>query len=158
MRIFLLFLALYQLTNSQNVIDQNAKYACGISKKSDQIENVTSSSQGSWPWAVAIRYFDFVPFKFKYISGTILSSFYILTNKGLDNPDTYVIPGVADITTNAFRYKVDKIINHPDPNVMLSLLELENPLQFSDNVAPICLPESNNAEIVFNKSLALTGW
>ena len=153
----ILILIIVQLCYSQSLHEHNAKFKCGIKRVSIELGRLPVPFPKTWPWTVAVEYQKFeYP---KILSGTILSEFYILTHKSTNETDyLYVIPGLNDLSINIRRNKVARIINHPDPNVKLSLLELDEPLQFSEYVSPICIPESQQVDVIFNQPLALTGW
>ena len=113
------------------------------------------SEDGSWPWAVAVTQQN----GYVITSGTLISAFYVLTFKQAisNSVNMYIIPGGANLMSSLMSYKVNKVILHPDPLNDLAILELDQPLQFSDYIIPICLP-SNNSSSVDGESLTLTGW
>ena len=158
-KIFISLLYLTKLVCSQNTAENNAKYKCGVRKVNREPGVEKESELGAWPWTVLILV-DQKDGK-SYISGTIISDFYILTSKGIDQSisKTYIYSAQNDVENkNAIPLTVVRVIDHPDPNIMLSLLELDHPLTFSPLNSPICLPESNDSSIVFNQILTLTGW
>ena len=159
MDFLLLILLLAKLLNSQNVTENNSKYKCGVRKLANEPGVEILSEQGAWPWSVAVKIY--LNGGYALISGTIVSEYHVLTFKGIDlnSYKAYIISGTNDILDdNAIGPRVVKVIDHPDPNVMLSILEIDQPLKFSDINLPICLPDSNDPSVVFNKTLILTGW
>ena len=150
---FILGLFLISLSKSQNLTELNAQYKCGI-KKLDYEPSGILTEIGAWPWSVALT-----NEKDNYVaSGTIISEYYILTSASAIQPwkALYIFPGLNDFFLFVHAYKINKVITHPSTD--LALLELDEPLQFSELIIPICLPNANTTEKVFNANLTLTGW
>lgn len=73
--------------------------------------------------------------------------------------DQYKVAGRQD---GVQRRQVKRIISHPDYNQMtfdydIALLELDEPLEFSNTIQPICLPSSSHV-FATGMSCWVTGW
>ncbi|KAM6290463.1 coagulation factor X-like [Porphyrio hochstetteri] len=93
-----------------------------------------------------------------FCGGTILNEYFILSAASCVNQsrDTWVIVGAVDKEKeepSRTTHRVEKIISHPkfDRETYdsdLALLKLEEPITFSEDVVPACLPEVDFANEV----------
>ncbi|XP_055591495.1 serine protease easter-like [Uranotaenia lowii] len=149
---------------------KNAQFQCGIPKHANTllIVNGVDAKISDWPWHAAIRqYSGGQP---EYVcGGTLISERFVLTAAHCtygENPNKppkmSVLLGVNAVgSPDGQVYNVEKI--HRNPGFTLeqlkddiALLELENPVRFSDFVLPICL--SKRMEINPGKVGAVVGW
>ncbi|CAF1110839.1 unnamed protein product, partial [Brachionus calyciflorus] len=112
------------LLASQSLNEVNKRYKCGV-----------LSNKKIWPW-IGLAHSSNEAFP-----ATILSDNYVIAASVLDFS--------FFSTINWDGYIVKRQIKHP--TAQFSLLELLEPIQFSKNVLPICLPESNNSNFLLNK-------
>ena len=132
-----------------------------------------SSIKNSWPWVVGIWVTPFNNSPITYnCSGFILSNRYVLTNAKCINPfnlnHLQVVVGVSFPLPNSTNtFGVIKKLVHPKFNVSsidsssfnLALLVLSNTVAFSDNVFPVCLPQSaSNFPDILNQTVFSTSF
>ncbi|XP_053183488.1 suppressor of tumorigenicity 14 protein homolog isoform X1 [Scomber japonicus] len=137
--------------------------------KLNRIVGGQNADLGEWPWQVSLHFLTY-----GHVCGaSILSEKWLLSaahcfvthdqaNHIASNWQTY--SGMQDQykQEDVQRLPVKKIISHPDYNRMnfdydIALLELSQPLKFTNTIQPICLPSSSH---VFPAGMVcwVTGW
>ncbi|NWI47050.1 PRS55 protease, partial [Picathartes gymnocephalus] len=104
----------------------------------------TDVKPGEFPWLVSIQSHG------KHIcGGTIISALWILTAAhcgwGLEPPDLRVAVGGADLSLPLEKHNPDSLILHEEFNRSslqndIALILLSNPIEFSKEKIPVCLP------------------
>jgi len=125
--------------------------------------NVT---ENTYPWVVSLQVI--LPGKSELThvcTGSILSKTAILTaahcdltQRGLTH---HIVFGTNDNRLTKGNIKAKKVIPHPDYNTTTfiydaMILILEEPITFTKDVGPICLPD--NDEVQVGQDLVMTGW
>ncbi|XP_059158838.1 chymotrypsinogen B-like [Physella acuta] len=119
---------------------------CGVSNYnvSQLIINGVDAPRNAWPWHV------FVWSKGGMCGGSIIDREWILTaGHCLTGEDTYVFLGEVDFKHFKTPYRnVSEQLLHVkyDDNPLqydIGLLKLKTPIEFSDTIRPVCLPEGN---------------
>lgn len=146
---------------------------CGRAKNNPNnlifsIMNGQPAARGAWPWIVSLRLNTTSEYRYKCV-GTIISSQFVLTAAHClqDDASNYVFvtntinldqrPGINDI------HHISRVIIHPLYSATLSindiaLVKLSKPLSFSDDLMPVCLPESSEYRFLFEKFVFIAGW
>ncbi|KAM6967868.1 suppressor of tumorigenicity 14 protein homolog [Aplochiton taeniatus] len=143
---------------------------CGIRPyKLNRIVGGVNAELGEWPWQVSLHFLTH-----GHVCGaSIISNKWLLSaahcfqtpspaNHVPSNWQTY--SGMQDQykQENVQRRGLKTIITHPDYNAMtydydISLLELSEPLEFTNTIHPICLPARSHV-FPAGKSCWVTGW
>ncbi|XP_035528100.1 suppressor of tumorigenicity 14 protein homolog [Morone saxatilis] len=137
--------------------------------KLNRIVGGQNAELGEWPWQVSLHFLTY-----GHVCGaSIISERWILSashcfvtsspeNSIASNWQTY--SGMQDQykQDGVLRRPVKRIISHPNYNQMtfdydIALLELSEPLEFTNTIQPICLPSSSH---VFPAGMScwVTGW
>ncbi|KAE8288664.1 Suppressor of tumorigenicity 14 protein-like protein [Larimichthys crocea] len=137
--------------------------------KLNRIVGGQNAELGEWPWQVSLHFLTY-----GHVCGaSILSNKWLLSaahcfvtsnpaNHVASNWQTY--SGMQDQfkQNDIQRRSLKRIISHPDYNQMtfdydIALLELSEPLEFTNTIQPICLPSSSH---VFPAGMScwVTGW
>uniref|UniRef100_A0A665W426 Suppressor of tumorigenicity 14 protein homolog n=1 Tax=Echeneis naucrates TaxID=173247 RepID=A0A665W426_ECHNA len=137
--------------------------------KLNRIVGGQNAKLGEWPWQVSLHFQTY-----GHVCGaSIISENWLLSashcfvtsspeNHIASNWQTY--SGMQDQYNheNVQRRSLKRIISHPDYNQMtfdydIALLELSEPLEFTNTIQPICLPSSSH---VFHAGMScwVTGW
>ncbi|TKS81919.1 Suppressor of tumorigenicity 14 protein [Collichthys lucidus] len=137
--------------------------------KLNRIVGGQNAELGEWPWQVSLHFLTY-----GHVCGaSILSNKWLLSaahcfvtsnpaNHDASNWQTY--SGMQDQfkQNDIQRRSLKRIISHPDYNQMtfdydIALLELSEPLEFTNTIQPICLPSSSH---VFPAGMScwVTGW
>jgi len=139
------------------------------SKDTQRLVGGQEAVPGSWPWQVFLKLngktqsYD--------CGGSIIDSKWILTAAHcvpyrVIASRSYVLAGVHEVRSSAAgskRYRVRRVITHEDYGVPIldnndvALIELAEPLRFSETVQPICLPDTH-ACLPEGAKCAATGW
>jgi len=146
---------------------------CGQKKKDRSfvyplIWNGAETLVNEYPWHVGLAHSSF---RQKVgCGGTIISAQTILSAAHCtyrSSKDYYVVlvggHNVLDTSSSQYK-KICKIYNHPNYNpsnidMDLSIIELCEPLTFSDKVQPVCLPDHQHDGTEFeNLKHTVTGW
>lgn len=147
-----------------------ASCACGTRPyKLNRIVGGQNAEMGEWPWQVSLHFLTY-----GHVCGaSIISKKWLLSashcfvtsspaNHVASNWQTY--SGMQDQfkQDGVQRRPVKRIISHPDYNQMtfdydIALLELSEPLEFTNTIQPVCLPASSH---VFPAGMScwVTGW
>ena len=130
---------------------------CGISKYNKIIRG-TYSIEHAYPWIISLRHSSKIYNNFigkHFCAGSIISSYYILTaahclNNNKNN-DLVAIVGIHDLNEELNHdLNVYKIVwkqiheNYNNINNDIALLQVDRPIQFTENVQAICLPNYND--------------
>ncbi|XP_028325946.1 suppressor of tumorigenicity 14 protein homolog isoform X2 [Gouania willdenowi] len=137
--------------------------------KLNRIVGGQNADYGEWPWQVSLHFMTY-----GHVCGaSILSDRWILSAAHcfVTNDRSYMIPsnwqtysGMQDQykQDGVQLRKVKRVTPHPDYNQMtydydIALLELSEPLEFTNTIQPICLPSSSH---VFPAGMScwVTGW
>nr|XP_046255324.1 suppressor of tumorigenicity 14 protein homolog isoform X2 [Scatophagus argus] len=152
--------------------DNSDEDACSCGTRPYKLNRIVGGQNaelGEWPWQVSLHFQTY-----GHVCGaSIISERWLLSashcfvtsspaNSIASNWLTY--SGMQDQykQEDVQRRQVKRIISHPDYNQMtydydIALLELSEPLQFTNTIQPICLPSSSH---VFPAGMScwVTGW
>ncbi|XP_068592623.1 suppressor of tumorigenicity 14 protein homolog [Cebidichthys violaceus] len=148
-----------------------AKCDCGTRPyKLNRIVGGQNAETGEWPWQVSLHFLTY-----GHVCGaSIISEKWLLSASHCfvvnNSPQNHVPSNWQSYSGMQNQYSQDgvqrkavkRIISHPDYNQMtfdydIALLELSEPLKFTNTIQPICLPASSH---VFPAGMAcwVTGW
>uniref|UniRef100_A0A3P8VDY0 ST14 transmembrane serine protease matriptase n=1 Tax=Cynoglossus semilaevis TaxID=244447 RepID=A0A3P8VDY0_CYNSE len=149
--------------------DNSDEEYCSKPYKLSRIGGGQNAELGEWPWQVSLHFMTY-----GHVCGaSILSERWLLSASHCfvtSNPANHVPSNWQTYSGMQNQYKYDgvqrlplkRIISHPDYNQMtfdydIALLELSEPLEFTNTIQPICLPSSSH---VFPAGMAcwVTGW
>ncbi|XP_013792869.2 venom serine protease-like, partial [Limulus polyphemus] len=80
------------------------------------------------------------------------------------NSSIFVRVGAHDIDNSGTDYQVNKVIVHKDYNYPshyydIGLILLSKPVEYNDEVQPLCIPELNKLNVnLNNKEVVVIGW
>uniref|UniRef100_A0A665W478 Suppressor of tumorigenicity 14 protein homolog n=1 Tax=Echeneis naucrates TaxID=173247 RepID=A0A665W478_ECHNA len=123
--------------------------------KLNRIVGGQNAKLGEWPWQVSLHFQTY---------GHVCGASIISENWLLSASHCFTYSGMQDQYNheNVQRRSLKRIISHPDYNQMtfdydIALLELSEPLEFTNTIQPICLPSSSH---VFHAGMScwVTGW
>ncbi|XP_051830616.1 chymotrypsinogen 2-like [Antechinus flavipes] len=127
-----------------------------------RIVNGEEAVPGSWPWQVSLQ--DTTGFHF--CGGSIISEDWVVTaaHCGVKKTDL-VIAGEFDQGSdeeNIQVLKIGQVFKNPKFNFFtitndITLIKLATPVQFSDTVSPVCLPNSAD-DFPAGSNCVTTGW
>ncbi|GLD63533.1 suppressor of tumorigenicity 14 protein homolog [Lates japonicus] len=137
--------------------------------KLNRIVGGQNAELGEWPWQVSLHFMTY-----GHVCGaSIISDRWLLSASHCfvtSDPKNHVASNWQTYSGMQDQYKhegvqrrpLNRIISHPDYNQMtfdydIALLELSEPLEFTNTIQPICLPSSSH---VFPAGMAcwVTGW
>ncbi|XP_058038586.1 serine protease 27-like [Ahaetulla prasina] len=139
---------------------------CKKSLISTRIVGGQPASEGSWPWQVGLSVFNTT-----FCGGTLIDKNWVLTAahcfawlpEGFDE----IFVGLGDHqlmnpSNNSEKFAIRQIIPHPkytanDTMYDIALLELNNTVEFTKYILPMCLPKSS-VKFPDNTSCWVTGW
>uniref|UniRef100_H9GC52 Peptidase S1 domain-containing protein n=1 Tax=Anolis carolinensis TaxID=28377 RepID=H9GC52_ANOCA len=139
---------------------------CGQPVISGRIVGGDDATNGAWPWQVAVlRSYYFI------CGGSLIDKEWVLSAAhcfyNATNPDEYLLifgaNQLLNLSPDVVVRRVKRIILHYDYNGPvassgdIALLQLSFPVDFTNNIHPICLPESS-AEFYVNTNCWVTGW
>ncbi|KAK1894852.1 Suppressor of tumorigenicity 14 protein like [Dissostichus eleginoides] len=161
----------FKCGNSDCVNKVNAKCdPCGTRPyKLNRIVGGQNAAMGEWPWQVSLHFLTY-----GHVCGaSIISEKWILSAAhcfSTTSPENHVASNWQTYNGMQDQYKQDgvqirpvkKIITHPDYNQMtfdfdIALLELSEPLEFTNTIQPICLPAPSHI-FPAGTSCWVTGW
>lgn len=139
---------------------------CGRSYVGNRVVGGVQATPNSWPWQVSLQVGGR-----HTCGGSIVAPQWILSAGhcfgSFRNPSQWtVVAGEHDLRRASGREQlrhVERIISHPwyrggiSPNDMV-LMKLSAPLQYNAAVQPVCLPQANWADDVYQRNCMLTGW
>jgi len=159
-------------TSWSNFSTSSSVLGCGRSAISpsfvSRIINGEEAMPNSWPWMVFLK--GKVSEGYIPCGGTILNQDTILTSAycvyTLENPSNLsVLIGLHNRSSTSENniFVASQINIHPEfnPNTGandVAVIKLNNYLNFSDQVSPICLPSPNSHASVYGKEVVVTGW
>ncbi|XP_010788004.1 suppressor of tumorigenicity 14 protein homolog [Notothenia coriiceps] len=144
--------------------------SCGTRPyKLNRIVGGQNAAVGEWPWQVSLHFLTY-----GHVCGaSIISEKWILSAAhcfSTTSPENHVASNWQTYNGMQDQYKQDgvqrrpvkKIITHPDYNQMtfdydIALLELSEPLEFTNTIQPICLPAPSHI-FPAGTSCWVTGW
>ncbi|XP_058038585.1 mast cell tryptase-like [Ahaetulla prasina] len=139
---------------------------CKKSLISTRIVGGQPASEGSWPWQAGLSISNTT-----FCGGTLIDKNWVLTAahciawlpKGFDK----IFVGLGDYqlmnpSNNSKKFAIRRIIPHPkftanDFVYDIALLELNNTVEFTKYILPMCLPKSS-VKFPDNTSCWVTGW
>jgi secreted trypsin-like serine protease len=149
---------------------------CGVPAiKPDTSTNIIGGKDAvpySWPWQVSIYRKRNATYFSHTCGATVISKQWIMSAAhcfaGEEINENYLLKlGVynqeKDNEQGEQILKIVEIHVHPSYNQFqkgndMSLLKLEKPLEFSDHISPVCLPELNEDQPAADTNVFLTGW
>ncbi|KAM3875125.1 transmembrane protease serine 5 [Diretmus argenteus] len=127
-------------------------FECGTRAKSPRIIGGVEATLGRWPWQVSLYYSNR-----HTCGGSIITSQWVITaahcvhNYRLPQVSSWVVyAGLVTRSSSKMAqhtgYAVEKIIynrnyNHRSHDSDIALMKLRTPLNFSDTIRPVCLPQ-----------------
>ncbi|XP_075983908.1 uncharacterized protein LOC142981710 isoform X2 [Anticarsia gemmatalis] len=153
---------------------------CGkvtMNKPIPLVVNGTPTKEGQWPWQIALYQSQTVDFKY-ICGGTLVSHRHVITaahcvtkknsHRIVNEKTLTVYLGKHNLRTSVDGVQikfVDKITVHPEYNAStfshdLAILELRDPVTYSDWVRPACLWPENKVDLqnVIGLSGSVVGW
>uniref|UniRef100_A0A1I8MPP5 CLIP domain-containing serine protease n=1 Tax=Musca domestica TaxID=7370 RepID=A0A1I8MPP5_MUSDO len=140
-----------QMANSNSHSLPSEADGCGlVNQTAPKIVGGDESQIGAWPWMALIGYDPYSTRPFK-CGGTLISNRHVITAAHCIRHDlSFVRLGEFDLSTDTettyLDVKVVKHSKHPqfgkNRRSDLAILLLETVVQFSDLIAPICMPNS----------------
>ncbi|KAK5862469.1 hypothetical protein PBY51_017862 [Eleginops maclovinus] len=137
--------------------------------KLNRIVGGQNAAVGEWPWQVSLQFLS----NGHVCGASIISEKWILSAAHCfktSSPDNHVAANWQTYSGMQDQWKYDgverrpvkKIITHPDYNQMtfdydIALLELSEPLEFTNTIQPICLPAPSHI-FPAGTSCWVTGW
>jgi len=133
-----------------------------------KIIHVEDAISNSWPWMVSLR-ISLNDSLLHNCGGSILDETTILTAAHcVTEPvlSLFVVVGAHDIDgsfKNDSIYGISNAYIHPNYNESelrsdIAILKLNKPISFSSKVYPVCLPNSSNMSVVYDKKVVVIGW
>jgi secreted trypsin-like serine protease len=173
MRLLVFFFIIYICEQGNGTIYQcNPNASCGCSTSSTLLTRIVggeTAAQGSWSWAVSLRYYGS-----HFCGGSVLSPLFIITaahciqDITTAGSVTIVVGSVTLDTSSSNKFyqtrSIVQIYKHPnyDPNTQsndLALLRLSSPLNMTvGNIKPICLPSGTTPQPPDNIDMIAVGW
>lgn len=137
----------------------------------------STTSEGQWPWQAALYQQQTVDFKY-ICGGTLVSNRHVITaahcvarknsKRRVNNNTLTVYLGKFNLRTSVEGVQikfVKNIVIHPDYNPMifsrdLAILELREPVSYTDWVRPACLWPENETSLrsIIGKKGSVVGW
>ena len=138
------------------------------------------ATPNSWPWIVSIRlYWSFSVYLGTHMcAGSLIDRQYVITaahcvqvmqGAQYTNPQNFaIIVGIHnlnDAVNMSNVYPVDSIVINKNfvysdvwKGYDIALLRLKKPVQLSNSVGIICLPEFTDPTIIYGKQVSVIGW
>uniref|UniRef100_A0A803T902 Peptidase S1 domain-containing protein n=1 Tax=Anolis carolinensis TaxID=28377 RepID=A0A803T902_ANOCA len=139
---------------------------CGQPLIPGRIVGGHAAKNGAWPWQVSVLHFDG-----HICGGSLINNEWVLSAAHCfykaEFPGFYMLVfgayQLSNLSTDVVVRGVKRIILHYDYNGAddssgdIALLQLSSPVDFTNNILPVCLPESS-AEFYANTNCWVTGW
>ncbi|XP_067879866.1 tryptase-like [Heterodontus francisci] len=115
-----------------------------------------------FPWQVTITHW-----RKHHCGGSLINEYWVVTTAqcvaNRKSKDLQVVTGTVDLTHQENTHNVEKIISHEDYNPIIfsddiALLELTQPVNYSDLASPVCFPDTNYMDPDRLDSCWTTGW
>ncbi|CAG12052.1 unnamed protein product, partial [Tetraodon nigroviridis] len=152
--------------------DSSDEAACGCGTRPYKLNRIVGGQNaevGEWPWQVSLHFLTY-----GHVCGaSIISERWLLSAAHCfvtSSPQNHIAANWLTYSGMQDQYKQDgilrrplkRIISHPDYNQMtydydIALLELSEPLEFTNTIQPICLPDSSHM-FPAGMSCWVTGW
>ncbi|CAF0989964.1 unnamed protein product [Brachionus calyciflorus] len=137
----------------------SVKKICGVRTQKNTVA-VNISENNAWPWIVQVRFLSNYFLEFP-LSGTLISNQHVLTlNNKIFNGNLKNIYVALD-SNELVRYpqpdKIYTVISVKKISKNFVVLKLHRPVT-NPNVSPICLPDSSQSSLIFDKQLRTAGW
>ncbi|CAH0595236.1 unnamed protein product [Chrysodeixis includens] len=167
-------------TNNNRETNSGGQGQCGkvmLNNPIPLVVNGTPTLEGQWPWQIALYQTQTVDNKY-ICGGTLVSHRHVITaahcvtrkgSRRVVNKNTLtVFLGKHNLRTSVAGVQirfVENIIVHPEYNATtfsrdLAILELREPVTYSDHVQPACLWPENEIDLknVIGKNGSVVGW
>jgi len=148
---------------------------CGRSSAKSELARIVGGKTAqpySWPWQVALFKYSWLGGYQHRCGGSLIGNQWIMTAGHCVATDTFaskykVKLGVHDKSNNNERGElvalIDAVYVHPEFEVDttsydVALLKLSKPINFTDHIAPICLPYQDEPLPKPGTSVVVTGW
>ncbi|CAF0976479.1 unnamed protein product [Brachionus calyciflorus] len=147
--------------NQSSTGENSPSLECGL-KSIFRIVNGKLSVENSWPWIVQIHFLMGETSRF-LCTGTIISERYVISHRSCLNN---LVGGVLQLTIVVGQNKVgfpnefNRIytVQNFYINGGFLVLKVLRRFEFNSQVNSICLPNSNDFRIIFDKQVATAGW
>jgi len=163
MKVLILLLAAISAQGCVPKFSPQPACTCGLPLDKRRIIGGVSAKTDQYPWQVALMQGS--NSQDSFCGGTLLSSDTVLTAAHCLAGSYSVYVGIpqGDVTLQSSRnIQSSQILVHPYysgsgiPNYDFAIIKLSSPVEFSDSVQPICLPNPNES---YDDTLAeVTGW
>ena len=140
--------------------------SCGVANSAMRIVGGVETEAHEYPWQVALLVSD--RGSHPWCGGTLISPRHVLTaahcTEGYTTANLTVLLGEHRVDDNVFNKKtLSAILDHPDYNVSVkhdndfSILTLSEPVAFTRDVSPACLPADPGQDFV-GQVATVSGW
>jgi len=162
MKVLILLLAAISAQGCVPKFSPQPACTCGLPLDKRRIIGGVSAKTDQYPWQVALMQGS--NSQDSFCGGTLLSSDTVLTAAHcVFSSSVYVGIPQGDVTLQSSRnIRSSQILIHPYysssgiPNYDFAIIKLSSPVEFSDSVQPICLPNPNES---YDDTLAeVAGW
>merc|ERR1711892_1316135 len=160
MKVLILLLAAISAQGCVPNFSPQPACTCGLPLDKRRIIGGVSAKTNQYPWQVALMQGSYSQDSF--CGGTLLSSDTVLTAAHCLAGSYSVYVGIpqGDVSLQSSRnIRSSQILVHPyysGLNYDFAIIKLSSPVEFSDSVQPICLPNPNES---YDDTLAeVTGW
>ncbi|XP_055586229.1 ovochymase-2-like [Uranotaenia lowii] len=161
--------------SSDDIDDNNAQFRCGVPRRFGEqlIHHAWASEPGQWPWHVALYHGKSNSSQEYKCGGTLIDQRHVLTaahcvvrsnGKSMSTSDLSVHLGKYNLGDQLSRVQIKVVENiHVHPNFSrnrhdIAILELEDPVRFSDYVIPICLGDLRESDELEGERGWVAGW
>ncbi|XP_071804156.1 uncharacterized protein [Asterias amurensis] len=126
-----------------------------------RIVNGDDASLGTWPWILSILDETYT----HRCGATLINNQWAITAAHCMDIINYAVAGFTNLASaeEGFQFRdVSEVYNHPfyDPATNendISVIKLESPINFTDNIRPACLQTLENETLVYDKCY-ISGW
>jgi hypothetical protein len=137
----------------------------------ERIVNGHAATDNAWPWVVSIRVTHKSKLSSHLCGGSLIYDTAVLTAAhciyGYGPAQLVVIAGVHTFNGSSFNadsvYYVADFFYHPEFDTKkitndIAILKLTKSVRNSSSIRTICLPESSDPTVLFNKNVIAAGW